>query len=138
MPSKLRVVSIPATAGNSSSTTANPPDGHIYRVLGWHISLVCDATVANRSIRFAILKSPGGETIMSDYRTAAITASQTKTFAASSQTSVTAGMVAFADYNVELGDLVQFDSSNIAAFQVSSGVAGDSYSGELFLEDIAP
>lgn len=138
MPSKLKVVSIAATAGDASNTIQNPPDGHIYRVLGWFITLVCDATAANRNIRFAILEKTSGHTIMADYRTANITASQTKTFGAGPWYPVTAGILAAADYSVELGNCVLWDESNTAAFQVVAGVAGDSYSGHIFLEDIAP
>lgn len=139
MVSILKWYEIPATAGNLVTSLANPASGHKYRLIGFQLTLVCDATVANRKIYVTSYANPGGYIIQPQLMTGNITASQTKSMGIGPGLAVTGTPSYTNDWVFSLHYPWEAGSPNsYFACGVSAGVAGDSYSGYWYLEDIAP
>lgn len=138
MPSRLKTIEVPATPGNSVTTFATPVDGHQYELIGFMMTLVCDATVANRVPYFSVLTNPGGSVAMGYIKvTTAVTASQTKTWAAGRLAGL-AGVSYNSDATAYSPAPLILDSHVTLNYGVTDGVAGDSYSGRILVNEISP
>lgn len=122
---------IPATAGNVAYDLS-PGNEYRYMLLNIRITLVCDASVANRSIKFAILDSAGTTQYGMGVSSAAITANQTKTLVADQLSGFSTGVVIDGDWYFSIpADRVLIEGSEKIRISITNGVAGDSYSGTI-------
>lgn len=129
----MRVLAIPATAGNVTYNI-QPGAGRRWRIHSMMVSLTTDATVADRRIRIHKYDNPStsNETQMTVYGT---------TRAASGSTSVGIGPVGFLS-SATLGGAhagvaypIDLDVSMSLTVSIEAGVAGDSFTGFVHLEE---
>lgn len=128
---RLREFTIPATAGNAAYTTITPNPGTVLVVVSGIITLVCDATVANRTITVGRRISAGGVSKDIVISTGNITASQTKTLAFNRELHLAPAAYAYSDYQAGIGWVLSYAVTNpdLLMIYIPAGVAGDSYSG---------
>lgn len=125
------VVHIAATAGNVA-TSIIPSSEIRYLVLGYKITLVCDATVANRYIRVGKRQITTGYNPCGTADGGAITASQTKTLAAGDYgLVVTGGFTRIDTAYVGINFPILWTYEVQGYIDIEGGVAGDSYSGDI-------
>lgn len=120
---------IPFSIAGNTSVTIRPFRGHRLKLLYGKITLVTDATVANRYIQFTVTNSAGTE-ICGLGQSAAIAASLTRNYniapigLLSTWTAVSDGLLGFTQ------DLEVFAEDGLK-IAVAAGVAGDVVSGYL-------
>lgn len=140
MPSKLKVIHV-SFAGNSSLDVAAPVDGHKYRLLSLILTLTCDATVANRYFNINHYVSGTSDKLMPTVISpAAVIASATSVIymtpfgvpPSGTASSLTTGN------GVSIPGPLLIDSETTFNVTVASGVAGDTVTGHILVEDIAP
>ena len=135
----IETITISATAGNVE-TTKSPDAGKIWKLVSAIITLVCDATVANRTIFFVTEDGSGNEVEVIGRGSTNITASQTK--------AVGFGQMRNPDYNWDptnpnfavigysaIDKLLLYDSE-LLRIKINAGVAGDSYSGYIRYQEV--
>lgn len=130
----IKLIPIGAMPGNLTFPIQCPM-GFRWKFLSAWLRLVCDATVANRILRFSPLDA-NGELSGTGYYGATATASQTKDVAVicGPWVSVSAGGVS-TDASHSVGDLI-IDGGEYFSIAVSNGVAGDRMSGRLRVLEI--
>ena len=120
---------IAATAGDVAATLS-PTAGKRWKVLHGILTLVCDATVVDRYIRGQLTD---GTNITCDlFSSAAVTASQTKL------AGILAGKASASALHVyfERSRDMILEGADELKFYITSGVAGDSYSGHVVILEI--
>lgn len=126
-------VHIAATPGNVATSII--PSAEIrYQLLGFKITLVADATVANRYIRFGKRQVTTGYNPAGTVDGGAVAASQTKTLAAGPWGFVvTGGFTRVDTAYAGLSGLWLVTYELQGYIDIEGGVAGDSYSGDIEL-----
>lgn len=132
---KLRHISIAATAGNVA-TNLSPTAGYRWEILYGEITLVNDATVANRSVYIEPQLSTGTEVTAGFYNTTAYTAGQTR-------------RIKFGQHLDRIIDISILNTNSFASIKgwviegtdrlnitINNGQAGDSYSGSVTVYEI--
>lgn len=132
---RLRHVEIAATAGNVDKDLS--PGANIrWLFLYGFITLVCDATAANRVIN-CTLEDGSSNALFPLQKTGNITAGQTRTVAYSVGVLDGIADVVIANFNIAVPSLALVEGSDKLAFTVANGVAGDSYSGYITVLEVA-
>lgn len=130
---KRTVETIAATAGDVITNLSPHSTNRRWLVLSGRITLVADATVANRSIRF--YKTDGTNITEYLFTSAAVTAGQTR--------SISHGEVKHLDTATILDnfyaghDPILIEGADQFRIQIGNGVAGDSYSGYVVILEVA-
>ena len=129
---RLRRIAIAATAGNVA-TSLTPGVGYRWSVLALRVTLVCDATVANRNTRVRLMSAAGTTPYQSSRVSANVTASQTKTLhlEAGPLSNVGSGSYESDVLMTHDRDAWSVEGAEQLKVDISAGVAGDSYSGTL-------
>lgn len=141
---RTRIIPVAATAGNVVTSIVPSEAENRLHLIAARITLVCDATVANRIIRFYRVYSivTGASTAMGPaLNSATITASQTGSLGLESMiNSLTGGTLDISTHCMNWQGYyvdktgISGDATDMG-FQIviSSGAAGDSYSGYVML-----
>ncbi len=132
--SRMFVKTIAATAGNLV-TNLQPTGDRRWKIHRWRLSLVCDVTVANRIIRTRLYDDPAvGNETGTPVSSATATALQTKTFSGGVLSAGTGAALAD-DAQALMNNPLVVDRLMSLSFEVINGVAGDSYSGFVVIEE---
>lgn len=123
----LKLNTIAATAGNIATRLASNPYNKLM-ILSSNITLVCDATVANRYIQWNITDTSHTQT-GNVGQTAAITASQTKSAGIVNTNGYSSGATSNLDWNIYVPIGIFLGAGEELAITIAGGVAGDSYTG---------
>jgi len=130
---ELKTITISATAGNA---TANKTPGANKRwvLLYARITLVCDATVVDRYINAQLTDGTNILAILMGITTA-VTASQTKSVSYQRGIAVGKGDAGTDHAHINMGDVI-LEGADQFRINITSGVAGDSFSGFLRVLEI--
>lgn len=133
---RIRVIAVPATAGNVAYTALTPAAGKRWYTLGFYLTLVNDATVANRTV-FAYREVTAGTLRLCSARyTGSLAASVTGYWSLGGRSGMTTG--ASRDGYVHEHD-PQVETLGYGErwyIGVANGVAGDSYSGRIVILEV--
>jgi len=139
----IRTITISATAGNAVHYIGSAP-GLKTTIRQTFLTLVCNATVANRYLSLTPTITGSATRIGPSLTSAVITASQTKTFAIGAQRQALIGAdedgfdsAVLMDHIPPISYAYGVDVLAIQRWQIKvlSGVAGDSFSGTVTIEE---
>lgn len=125
---QIKTITVTAFAGNSHSHKG-PGAGRKWKVLSMMITLVCDATVANRYIRWALQTTAGVSLGPQGQSNTAVTASQTKLLSLGPNDLSYEQTVAASNSHQVIANGMIVGASNEIYLDINGGVAGDSASG---------
>jgi len=130
----IEIQTIAATAGNVV-TQKSPSANKVWKILYGVITLVTDATVANRYIEPII--SNGDSVHYTEFlKSNAITASQTRNLMLNTGAVLTGAIAAANSFHVSLGDTLIINENMAFEIEIAGGQAGDSYSGYIVVQEI--
>lgn len=105
-----------------------------WRLVSLYLTLVCDATVASRYMSAHIGAGAGVLQVGTQLSSAAVTASQSRTFSVASYVVLTNSATIGEASSVGIGDNLIFGGEERLRLQVKNGVAGDILTGRARLE----